>query len=407
MRTIDSKATRLLALRAACFLSFAAVAAFGQQQINLTAGPAPLTLPDGNVVPMWGYSCGAAVSGSTATCVKSNPGAPGWSPVVITVPTGQSLTINLTNNLPNPVPTSLVIVGQLGGGLGTAATSQPSPSHSNAQGATTWPIAGTGATGTPPAQVDRVQSFSTEVAHSATTALTWTTPRAGTYLLESGTHPSIQGPMGLYGMLVVTNRAATAIAPNTAYPGVTYSADVPLLLSEIDPIQNAAVDKAVNTSGFLETAVWSGKTGDCGDASVHSCYPPAVNYTPLYYLFNGVAFDKTHASASLFPAFVPTTATTGKVLVRLVNAGLRMHVPAIVGTLTGTPAVPGMSLIAEDGNPLPGVPRVQNEVFLAAGKTFDVMINAPAAGAPALPVFDRQLSLYRARRRHAGLYQRQ
>ena len=110
-----------------------------------------------------------------------------------------------------------------------------------------------------------------------------------------------------------------------------------------------------------------------------ACYPPAVNYTPLYYTINGVAFDKTHASSSLFPvsaaAAVPAT---GTVLVRLVNAGLRMHVPSIVGSLTGSPAVGGFSLIAEDGNPLPGLPRVQSEVFMAAGKTYDVMINSPA-----------------------------
>src|SRR5207237_1171526 len=77
-----------------------------------------------------------------------------------------------------------------------------------------------------------------------------------------------------------------------------------------------------------------------------------------------------------------------------VNAGLRMHVPSIVGTQTGpTPSRSGFSLIAEDGNPLPGVPRVQSEVFMAAGKTYDVMVNVPAAGGTAIPVFDRQLSL--------------
>ena len=71
---------------------------------------------------MWGYSCGDVVQGSTATCAKLNPASIGWSPVVITVPTGQDLQINLTNNLSfagNDIPTSLVIVGQLGGGLGT------------------------------------------------------------------------------------------------------------------------------------------------------------------------------------------------------------------------------------------------------------------------------------------------
>jgi hypothetical protein len=131
-----------------------------------------------------------------------------------------------------------------------------------------------------------------------------------------------------------------------------------------------------------------------------TCYPPAVNYTPLYYLFNGVAFDKTNTAGSLFPALpgTATTPVTGNVLVRLVNAGLRMHVPAIVGSqtqqlATGTAStVGGFQLIAEDGNPLPGTPRVQNEVFLSAGKTYDVLLNAPTSGA-ALPVYDRELSL--------------
>ena len=118
--------------------------ASAQQQVNLTAAPGTATLPDGQQVPMWGYSCGGAVSGSTATCNPLNPAVQpgGWSPVVITVPTGQSLQINLTNNLsflptssttPNNVPTSIVIVGQLGGGLGdvTQRTTNPSPVHDN------------------------------------------------------------------------------------------------------------------------------------------------------------------------------------------------------------------------------------------------------------------------------------
>src|SRR5207237_10220451 len=149
-------------------------ASFAAQQVNLTAGPATATLPDGSAVPMWGYSCGTIVSGSTATCSAANPAvvttaasttAPavmsGWSPVVITVPTGQDLQINLANNLsftptgsttPNNIPTSLVIVGQLGGGLGNVSqrTTTTSPTHA-AQNAT-WPIAGdaTGPQNIPP-----------------------------------------------------------------------------------------------------------------------------------------------------------------------------------------------------------------------------------------------------------------
>src|SRR5207249_1396693 len=344
MRSNNYKSVLKHAGLAASVLLLASGAAFAQQQVNLTAAPATATMPDGSAVPMWGYSCGTLASGSTAACTALNKAVAAaaltttplvgvWSPVVITVPTGQTLQINLTNSLSflngNTVPTSLVIVGQLGGGLGTGATSTPSPDHTNAQ-PLTWPIAGdppggglSGA-GTPPAQGPRVQSFSTEVPAGATVvSLTWTAPRPGTYLLESGTHPSIQGPMGLYGIVVVTAAPAGGAA-GTAYP-------------------------AVGTA-------------------------PAVNYTPLYYLINGTAFDKTHADASRFLA-APASGVAGTVLVRLVNAGLRMHVPSIVGAQTGTPtAAAGFSLIAEDGNVLPGVPRVQSEVFMPAGKTYDVMM---------------------------------
>jgi hypothetical protein len=402
---------------AATVLLLGSGAAFAQQQINLTAAPATATMPDGSAVPMWGYTCGTAVTGSTASCAKLNPSATGWSPVVITLPTADAaagLTINLTNNLPASVPeTSLVIVGQLGGGLGNASqrTTTVSPAH-NAQD-TTWPIAAAGPQNVPPPQGNRVQSFSTRVAPGAMQPLTWTNLRPGTYLFESGTHPSIQGPMGLYGILVVTTAPGTTAG--CAYPtgttcAVNYNSELPLLLSEIDPVQNNAVNTAVNTAGFSETMVWSGQPGGCGNPAspvgvVNTCYPPAVNYTPLYYLVNGVAFNKTNATASLFAASTVTGVTgtaPGSVLVRFVNAGLRMHVPSIVGSLT-TPAVvptgvtaaqvPGFSLVAEDGNPLPGVSRVQNEVFMAAGKTQDVMIDVPAAGGTALGVFDRELSL--------------
>ena len=411
MRSNYLKAKTKTAVLAVTILLLAIGTSFAQS-VNLTAAPASAVLPDGQSVPMWGYSCGAVVA--PATCAAANPKAgTGWSPVVITVPAGP-LTINLTNSLPTPpgasagIPTSLVIVGQLGGGLGGTPTRTPSPAH--ATQVPTWPIAGdptdpSTPTFTPPTQNDRVQSFGTEVAAGTTTALGWTALNPGTYLIESGTHPSIQGPMGLYGVLVVTTAPSGGTA-GTAYPGVSYNADVPLVLSEIDPVQNAAVNVAVGTSGFTETAVWSGQPNGCGNptsATYHTCYPPAVNYDPRYYLVNGVSLDRTAAnlSNSLF-ATNPATAT-GTVLVRFVNAGLRMHVPSIVGSTTGAALTPGFSLIAEDGNPLPGTPRVQSEVFLAAGKTYDVMINAPASGAPALPVFDRQLSLSTNNQRDGGM----
>ncbi len=146
MRPKTLKTHLKTAALAVTVLLLGAVIGFSQQQINLTAGPAAVALPDGSTVPMWGYTCGAAVATNTvpvATCAPLNPAAavtgasvtlngttttlPLWSPVIITVPTGQTLQINLTNSLSFPylsttptaqIPTSLVIVGQLGGGLG-------------------------------------------------------------------------------------------------------------------------------------------------------------------------------------------------------------------------------------------------------------------------------------------------
>ena len=390
MRLNQLKAILKTAVGGATVLLLAA--GMARAQVNLTAGPTSITLPDGSSVPMWGYTCGSVTG--PATCAKAHPTAAGWSPVIITVPSGQNLQINLTNNLvfgPNKIPTSLVIVGQVGGGLGSGGTTVASPPHDPQQ--TSWPIADPTATNTPPPQPDRVQSFSTEVAGGASAPLTWTAPSPGTYLLESGTHPSIQASMGLIGMVIVT-AAPVSGGVGTAYPGVTYNGDVPLIFSEIDPLQNRTVSAAVNTSGFSETKVWSGQPGACGNpgsATYLTCYPPVVNYTPLYYLINGVAFDRTNTANSQFP--VSPATLTGSVLVRMVNAGSRMHVPSIVGSTTGSGNTGGFSLIAEDGNPLPGVPRVQSEVFMAAGKTYDVKINAPPAGGTALAVFDRQLSL--------------
>jgi hypothetical protein len=485
MHTNNFKAILKSTARVLAILSFA-TAAYGQ--VNLTAAPTSTTMPDGTVVPMWGYFCGTATG---ATCAALNPAsvsttagvASTWSPVLITVPAAASgptsLTINLTNTLSFPtggtpannnIPTSLVIVGQVGGGLGGkpvlnsvaggTPTSTSSPDHSSAQGCVTWFIAdATTPPGTPcaqtatnavsgaypPTQGPRVQSMASEVEPGAATAttLTWLNLKPGTYLLESGTHPSIQIPMGLIGVLVVTTAPTSGTAPGTAYPGaaavtgppaigaipaVTYNAELPLEFSEIDPVQNNAVNTAVHTAGFSETKVWSVLVGQCGNPSspagvVNTCYPPAVNYTPFYYLIDGVAFNKTNAAASVFAANAGAATTgisaTGNVLVRLVNAGLRMHVPSIVGSqtagftgagvaTTATNPVAGFALIAEDGNPVPGVqvagvttvpaaPRVQTDVFMAAGKTFDVMVNVPAANTAGvtagLPIYDRELSL--------------
>jgi hypothetical protein len=415
----------LTILHAAAGASFA-------QTVALTATPQTTTLPDGNTVPMWGWVCGP-VSGATCTAMNGTPqlGGTTWQPPLITVPAGGSLTITLNNSLPTGVAgTSLTIVGQLGTGTGSKGVGDPTrESAARTDGAhggqtmTTW-TSQTPAQFLPPAQGARARSFAQEAGPGSSVTYNWSSLKQGTYLIETGTYPSIQGPMGLYGVLVVTT-APAAGAPGAAYTGSTslgpysiqYDADAPLLLSEIDPVQNAAVAAALTNpgSGFSETMKWSAA---CGVAPVgnNTCYPAAVNFTPMYYMVNGTSFEPTVGGSSAAP--VLSAYNTGNVLLRFVNAGLRMHVPSVSGL--------SMSLIAEDGNVLPDVAlaasqsnpltvRVQSDVFLSAGKVYDVMVNPAAtlANPSALPpvatstynsagyqVFDRELSLSSGGTRH-------
>ena len=450
MRSNYCKAILNKAVLAVTVLLFSAGISFAQT-VPLTATRQTTTLPDGNTVAMWGWVCGTATAPATCTGLNglAQTTTP-WQPPLITVPlaagaTTGTLTITLTNNL--PVETSLTIVGQLGGNLGAPVREDFPRTDGAHQGQTeaTW-TTNIPATFVPPAQGARVRSFVPEAApNTGTQTYTWTALKPGTYLVETGTYPSIQGPMGLYGVLIVYTPSVaggTALGAGTAYSGtastaaaptgtaytIKYDASVPLLLSEIDPAQNTAVEQFLETSAACPTttpgtgtctgtiskadatAKW---TSACGTA--HTCYPAAVNYTPMYYLINGKAFDKTTIASSAAP--IGATAATGNVLLRFVNAGSRMHVPVVNG-LT-------MSLIAEDGNVLPDVAigaaktppalnaRVQGEVFLPAGKVYDVMVdpasNATATAAPTVftpsnyQVFDRELSLSTNGARDGGM----
>ena len=445
MASIVSKTVILKAGLGVCVLLLAGGAAVAQSAtVQLTASPQSTQLPDGQTVRMWGYTCGDAAAqpsgvasapstgGATcqATSNRAQAGGTTWQPPLITVPANTTLTINLINRLTfgdqagQQIPTSIVIDGQLGGGLGAAPQRAASPTH--APQGTTWPgtkgdpttgacdpggdPAGTG-TFCPPKQLDRVRSFGTEVSVGmAATPLCWGpacgTPalRPGTYLIHSGTQPSIQHPMGLYGVLVVLDPSA-----NTAY-GTVYDQDVPILFSEIDPVQNNEVDSVVRNSGFSDAKVWSGLPGACGDvtqpSSAHSCYPPAVNYSPLYYLVNGVSFDRTNIAAavadrsSTLKPLASTPGTASGVLLRLVNAGLRLHVPAVVNKT--------MTLLAQDGFKLSAAsPKSMASVSMDPGKTFDVVIH-PTLGSSGfadatLAIFDRQLSLSTSNQRDGGM----
>src|SRR4029077_18607134 len=223
-----------------------------------------------------------------------------------------------------------------------------------------------------------------------------------------------------------------SFVPGTAYPspagavttsGVPYDADAVLLMSEIDAVQNQAADTAVRTPGFSPFNTWSAACSPTGPAATaNTCYPPAVDFTPTYYLINGHSFDRTNPALSAVS--VGSNDSTGNVLLRFVNASLRMKMPSVVGLQ--------MALIAEDGHLQPDValaltkgttlatcpsgnapvvgggPKVQNDWFMPAGKVLDIVVKpaGTAAGSYAsayYPAFDRSLSLSTNNLRDGGM----
>jgi FtsP/CotA-like multicopper oxidase with cupredoxin domain len=256
--------------------------------------------------------------------------ASGSGPVTVpgptlTVPPGDStVRIYLDNNL--PVPVSIVIPGQI------AAMTPVRHAGGDYDG--------------------RARSFTheTDPGNTVEQVYTWTGFRPGTFLYHSGTHPAIQVQMGLYGCVKKNGGPG-----KTAYPGTPYDTEVVLLFSEIDP--------------DLHDAVAAGDYGP--DGSVTS----PIDYSPQYFLINGRPYS---------PGATPIGAgwENGRILVRLLNAGLKTHAPVIYGHY--------VSVRAEDGYGYT-YPRSQFSVLLPAMKTTDVLIRPPKAGTYA--VYDRALSL--------------
>jgi hypothetical protein len=331
--------------------------------------------PFGNKTPitMWGF----VETGTGLGCTFTG-GGPGTSATAAVFPTltasaGDTLQIHLMNNLPPPVaypaagavytePVSIVIPGQ---------PSVMTP---------TWTD---GTTGNRTALPQRVRSFAAETPQQSASPVVYTFGplKAGTYLIQSGTHQAVQMQMGLYGVLNVYGTAP--VAPATGGLGYTdpssaFDSEASLLFSEIDPV--------------LHDAVASGMYGP-NPAPPPGWLTSTIDYHPRYFLVNG----KPYTAGS--PA-MPIGATNKKVLVRFLNAGLDTKVPVLQSQY--------VSIIAEDGNfytttgftgtpphLVPGscpAPKQQYSVLLPAGKTADAILTTPSSPAT-IPVYDRRLHL--------------
>ncbi len=271
---------------------------------NLQTKAGNIQTPEGNQIFMWSYS--------DSSGLFQYPGP------VLCVIQGQTVTVNLTNNLPEP--SSIVFPGQ----EGVSAS-------------------GTGTT---------AGLLTTEAPTGVTVTYTFTASSPGTYLYESGSNVTKQVEMGLYGALIVRpSNPAYAYDSSTQFdPGREYM----LLLSEIDPDLHHAVEVG----------------GAYDFNALHN----------RYFMVNGRGFPDTLQSngTGLLPTqpygalirLQPMTPTNQPALIRMLNAGVDNHPFHPHGNHTRE--------IAQDGRPIKtGSNDASTEHFgetIGSGQTLDYLI---------------------------------
>ncbi|MBA7616349.1 hypothetical protein ES703_23645 [subsurface metagenome] len=283
----------------------------------LRADTTTKTMPDGQVIVMWGFALDSAFGAEDGEVTVPGP--------VLTVPNDKkNLVINLDNNL--GVPVSIVIPSQIN--------------------TTMVPVKFTDDKGR-----QRIRAFTheTEPNNTEPVIYEWKNFRPGTYLYHSGSHPAVQVQMGLYGCLKKdVEKVKGKDVPNVAYKQgnnlVTYDTDIVLCFSEIDPALHQAVADSNYGPGKAMTST--------------------INYEPKYFLING----EPYSSGSLpLPAGNPND----RVLIRFVNAGLETHVPVLQDFY--------MNVVAEDGYKYQYA-KEQYSLILPALKTKDVVIIPQSVG---------------------------
>jgi FtsP/CotA-like multicopper oxidase with cupredoxin domain len=277
---------------------------------NLVAKTGYIDTPDGNSVFMWSYANADAPDSGHF----QSPGP------VLCAAQGETVVVNLTNNLAEPA--SIVFPGQ------------------DAEVTATGGAAGL---------------LTTEAAATnGTVSYRFTAGSPGTYLYESGSDIAKQLEMGLYGALIVR----PSLGANYAYGATTAfdpSREYLLLLSEIDSDLHHAVE-----------------TGATYDVNARR---------DRYFAINGREFPDTiqdNGSALLpnqpYGALVrvqPTSPTSQPALVRMINVGALNHPFHPHGNHTTQIAEDGRLLLSPSGAP------ASTEHFgetIAAGQTEDFLL---------------------------------
>jgi FtsP/CotA-like multicopper oxidase with cupredoxin domain len=248
----------------------AAVPGISGTTFNLTAQTALLNQPDGEAVYSWGYGCAsttgitflpAAIGGANCPMMQ----VPG--PTLI-VTEGQTVTVNLTNNLPAAVGNTSILFP----GFTVTATGG---------------VAGLLAQEAPP---------------GVTVTYTFTASAPGTHAYYSGTQGDLQVEMGLYGAVVVLPASVPANCANTSgyhalnllakktwgetdfrlsqaaydHPGTCYDREY--------LFQWAEMDARIHKEALAQVTALTGCTAGAAGCSLDVQTEP---YHPAYFLING------------------------------------------------------------------------------------------------------------------------
>jgi len=182
---------------------------------NLVATSGFIQLPDMETAYMWSYSLNGGAF--------QHPGP------VLCVNQGDTVTINLSNQIPNYPATTQV------------RTSIMFPGQDN--------VLANGS----PAQPDLTNnSLTNSILPGGSITYSFVASRPGTFIYESGTDTKMQISMGLFGALIVRPTMGANHVYNNLESRFTPSEDFLALLSEIDPLQHAAVygNRAFNMNNY-------------------------------------------------------------------------------------------------------------------------------------------------------------
>ena len=232
---------------------------------NLTAQPAYITQPDGQMVYSWGYGCNGAPSGFLPSDLLFTQ-TPNCNAMQVPGPTlilteGQSVTVNLTNNLPASAGNTSILFP------GFDVT-------------TTGGVAG---------------SLTQEAVPGTTVTYRFTASSPGTHAYYSGTQGDLQIEMGLYGAIIVIPSSVpaacnSAVAANDQARGFWGEKNYRLATAAYDHskscydreylFQFSEMDPNIHLQAEAQVAA-------CGSKPGCSLNVPTEPYHPAYFMING------------------------------------------------------------------------------------------------------------------------